>query len=1029
MKKKFEKLLAVVIAVCMFAAMMSLPAFTFADTWDGSAVSEALDGEGTEESPYLIATGADLAYFAAQVNGGNGYSGKYIKLTDDIDLNNAAFTPIGSGSVSGSAVTIIGASNCFKGTFDGDGHTVSNLKVDTGETVSAGFFGAAWNATIKNLNVQGSVKGTKGSYALPVGGLLGCANNVTITNCSFNGTVESTNTNANSIAASGLVSTVTGGFLTINKCSVSGTVISFGRGGGILGDVNGNFTVNIMNSYCDATMTGAYEGYTGTAPTAGGLIGFLNNGTISVTNCFFYGTAPAKRASAMAGPVINHKAGGNLTLTRVYYNSDNNAPAEGGAFDVAVDGVGKTAEEFADGTVTALLNTNHEEPVFEQGENYPVFYVNKCVHENISEEWSKDATNHWHVCLDCNEKFEVTAHTASDWIIDTAATEESTGLKHKECTVCGYVLEEQVIPVYNPYAWDGTSVSESLAGTGTKEDPFIIATAADFAYFANQSRGGNNYSGMYVQLNDDISLDNVAISPLGGFNGTFDGKGHEISGIKITSSSGNQGFFVSISGGTVKNLTLTGSITSTGSAIGGFAGYVASATFINCVNDMDVTGRVKVGGFCGIASGDDCTNITFCTNNGNITATNTSNYSFLGGFIGAIEASATVNITRSQNTGYIYSPQRNVVGGFVGQNLGALTVENCINSGKVEGLSMIGGIVADVNGNAVSLTVRNTINVGTIKTIRGAGQQASLGGILGYYTFSAVTETFENAFYRNSDYDFNGADDQQPTATPRGTAMDTESDWTDGTIVALLNGDSEEPIFEQGEAHPVFASKPCAHENTSEVKATVSTCCTQGHTAYTICDDCGKILTEYDVLPLDPDNHEGETEVRDAVDATCTAKGYTGDTYCLGCGEKIEDGEEIDFAAHTVGDWLSDDMNHWHICSECQNKVDEAAHTYEWVVTKEATEEENGLKEEICSVCGHKSGNSEPIEFVSHMAGDINGDKAVNNKDLTRLFQYLSDWEVEVDESALDVNGDGSVNNKDLTRLFQYLSDWDVEIF
>ncbi|MBO7520215.1 MAG: dockerin type I repeat-containing protein [Clostridia bacterium] len=64
-----------------------------------------------------------------------------------------------------------------------------------------------------------------------------------------------------------------------------------------------------------------------------------------------------------------------------------------------------------------------------------------------------------------------------------------------------------------------------------------------------------------------------------------------------------------------------------------------------------------------------------------------------------------------------------------------------------------------------------------------------------------------------------------------------------------------------------------------------------------------------------------------------------------------------------------------------------------------------------------------------HIPGDVNKDGALNNKDLTRLFQYLSDWDVEVDENALDINGDGSVNNKDLTRLFQYLSDWDVEIF
>ena len=62
------------------------------------------------------------------------------------------------------------------------------------------------------------------------------------------------------------------------------------------------------------------------------------------------------------------------------------------------------------------------------------------------------------------------------------------------------------------------------------------------------------------------------------------------------------------------------------------------------------------------------------------------------------------------------------------------------------------------------------------------------------------------------------------------------------------------------------------------------------------------------------------------------------------------------------------------------------------------------------------------------IAGDVNLDGSVDNKDLIRLFKYLSDWAVEVDKGALDVNGDTDINNKDLMRLFQYLSGYDVSI-
>ena len=51
--------------------------------------------------------------------------------------------------------------------------------------------------------------------------------------------------------------------------------------------------------------------------------------------------------------------------------------------------------------------------------------------------------------------------------------------------------------------------------------------------------------------------------------------------------------------------------------------------------------------------------------------------------------------------------------------------------------------------------------------------------------------------------------------------------------------------------------------------------------------------------------------------------------------------------------WTSDAAKHWHAC-DCGEKADEAAHTFEWVIDKEATETEKGSKHEECTVCGYK---------------------------------------------------------------------------
>ena len=87
--------------------------------------------------------------------------------------------------------------------------------------------------------------------------------------------------------------------------------------------------------------------------------------------------------------------------------------------------------------------------------------------------------------------------------------------------------------------------------------------------------------------------------------------------------------------------------------------------------------------------------------------------------------------------------------------------------------------------------------------------------------------------------------------------------------------------------------------------------------------------------------------------ATCTAKAVY--YYSCSCGNKgTETFESGDMLAHSWGTvWVSDGSKHWHECTVCKTKGDEADHAFEWKIDKEATVTEAGAKHEECKICGY----------------------------------------------------------------------------
>lgn len=321
-------------------------------------------GSGTETDPYRIGTAEGLKWFRDKVNNATKEPDTKIcaELTEDIDLNGEAWTPIGIGDA------FYARTPPYSGTFDGKGHTIKNLSIDSSAHY-VGLFGYVYGGTIRNLTVSGSVKGSEHT-----GGIAGAANGGTFENCA-------------------------------NQCAVQG-----GTTGGIIGFATEEGTLIVRDCYNVGSIT------TTTGNSVGGIIGQCINTSGTIRNCYNAGTVTG---TASVGAII-----GNPGTNKIYncYYLEGSVTRAGNGDKVSIS---KTATEFADGTVLALLKAgerdNNADPWADEckylaaaGKTLPVFNGQGDAHDHNGN-WTSngDGTHSRHCTCNAVETVNCSGGTAT----------------------------------------------------------------------------------------------------------------------------------------------------------------------------------------------------------------------------------------------------------------------------------------------------------------------------------------------------------------------------------------------------------------------------------------------------------------------------------------------------------------------------------------------------------------------------------------------------------------------------------------
>ena len=678
-----------------------------------------LNGSGTAEAPYQVATVEDLKFIAEKVNGGDSvYRKACYQLIADIDLNGSdtnQWTPIGADT-----------NKSFTGTFDGNGHTISGLYINDSSKDNVGLFGA---------------------IASP-GKLVG----ITVNGATVHG-----NQNVGTIAGSAFTG-------TIERCKVTGTIDISGhyKVGGMFGEGYASISDSSVMAAEGSKIVGVYVERNREGDNVGGLIGYRGEGAILTQNCSVSGVTVAgtRKVGGLIGSAFANNQINNCSVSNVSLAC--NAPysyASGGLVknQLCVGGLvglfhknGSNGGTLSGCSVSNVAFSVTDETVREQ--NLPIMGIvsggyrassfsgasapdGQIIIENLTVSGTNTGSN-------AEVKFpgSVAMNGVQKIFANGSGTKEDPyilssieDLKKFADTVTntGITYKDQYLKAAEGTVFDLSAEQWKSIGSSSKR------------FMGTFDGNGATVKGLTDSLFggiEDASVKNLKLEDVKIASGSNKGglvKGNiygstTIEGIEVSGSIAGSDYIGGIIGGratmedgdiiTIKNCINRATITaSTKGKCGGIVGYTNSSkgTWVieNCKNYGDITSAYWAGG---ISGGTTRVTVSSCTNEGKIQGEEVT-----GGIIGTANSGTTV--TGCVNKGDV-TDAKGSAGGMIGSSSsGGNKVSQSANTGNITGVTNAGGIIGGTA--AAGDTIENCYNGGDITA---TGEKAVAAGIYGY---------------------------------------------------------------------------------------------------------------------------------------------------------------------------------------------------------------------------------------------------------------------------------------------------------